>query len=401
MKSRRMLGVAAYGIAALLLISACAGDGSPDGQTTSSGVAISTDARDRQGEVVGTEPGLEQWAAALPAGTRTTRIVYRSTSGVDGAGTAVSGAIFIPSDERRPDEGWPLIAYAHGTTGISRDCAPSDRPDMFGDLTAVDDFLRRGYAVVTTDYQGLGTRTGDTPPHPYLEPHTAAYNVIDAVRAARSVEPDIGPEWFAVGASQGGAAAWATAEQYASYGEGSGDLVGAVAVAPLLDATYLVDNAQNGHLTTAQRYLYPLLVRGVAQSDPQVTTIDHLPAGASPTAAGSCPLDGTALATQPAAPAADAFVAVTPAAAEHLRTTVGSYALPQESTEVPILAFYGSLDDIIPPDVMQITLQRGCSVGDQLTRVRRERQGHSLDPGPLMAKWMSDRLDDAPVPSDC
>ncbi|MEE3851375.1 lipase family protein [Gordonia sp. LSe1-13] len=397
MKSRRMLGVAAYGIAALLLISACAGEGSPDVQATSSGVTISADARDRQGEVVGTEPGLEQWAAALPAGTRATRIVYRSTSGVDGAGTAVSGAIFISSDERRPEDGWPLIAYAHGTTGISRDCAPSDRADMFGDLTAVDDFLRRGYAVVTTDYQGLGIRTGETPPHPYLEPHTAAYNVIDAVRAARSVEPDIGTEWFAVGASQGGAAAWATAEQYASYGDGSGDLVGAVAVAPLLDATYLVDNAQNGHLTTAQRYLYPLVVRGVAQADPQITISDHI---ASTGPAASCPLDRTALATQPAA-ASDAFVAVTPAAAERLRTTVGSYALPQESTEVPILAFYGSLDDIIPPDVMQITLQRGCSVGDQLTRVRRERQGHSLDPGPLMAKWMSDRLVGAPVPSDC
>ncbi|MDY6809884.1 MAG: lipase family protein [Actinomycetota bacterium] len=385
-------------VATLPMASACASvNPTAVPASTSSGVAISADARSGRGEVMRTDPGLDTWTAALPADTGSTRIVYRSTSGVDGAATAVSGAVFIPSDERRPDDGWPLIAYAHGTTGISRDCAPSDRPDMFGDLGAIDDFLRRGYAVVTTDYQGLGIRTGEPAAHPYLEPHTAAYNVIDAVRAARSVEPSIGSQWFAVGRSQGGGAAWATAEQYAAYGDDTGELLGAVAVAPLLDATYLVRNAQDGTLTVAQRYLYPLLVQGVAQGSDQLTPGDHLGQGAAATL--SCSSTATALAAQPAPP--DEFRAVTPGAADDLMAAVQAYALPRDSTEVPIIAFYGSRDDIIPPDVMQLTLARACAVGQRVLRVRREGQGHSLDPGSMMAKWMSDRLTGQDAPSDC
>ncbi|MED5802123.1 lipase family protein [Gordonia sp. Z-3] len=400
MQKRWKSAVMACMVAALPMTAACAStDTTEVPASTSSGVAISADARTGRGEVMRTDPGLDTWAATLPDGTDITRIVYRSTSGVDGAATAVSGAVFIPSDERRPDDGWPLIAYAHGTTGISRDCAPSDRPDMFGDLGAVDDFLRRGYAVVTTDYQGLGIRTGESAAHPYLEPHTAAYNVIDAVRAARSVEPSIGSQWFAVGRSQGGSAAWATAEQYADYGDDTGELLGVVAVAPLLDATYLVRNAQDETLTVAQRYLYPVLVQGVAQGAEQVTPADHLGAGVTP--ALSCSSTGTALATQPAPPDAEAFTAVTSAAADELMDAVQSYALPREHTEVPIVAFYGSRDDIIPPDVMQLTLARACDVDDRVLRVRREGQGHSLDPGSMMAKWMSDRLAGQVVPSDC
>ncbi len=348
-----------------------------------------------------TEAGLAAWAAALPTGTRTSRITYRSTSGLDDASTTVTGAVFVPAGDR-PSGGWPLIAYAHGTTGISRDCAPSDQPDMFGDLRAVRAFLDAGYAVATTDYQGLGVRTDEPAPHPYLEPRTAAYNVIDAVRAARSIEPTIGATWLAVGASQGGAAAWSTAESYASYGEGSGDLVGVVASAPLLDARYLVDGAQTKSLTVAQRYLYPLLVNGVAQVNPQIDPADYLhgidPRDAS--ALASCASGRTALARQPAPPAASALVAPS-AAADELTAVLGEYALPRVKTEVPILAIYGSEDQVIPADVMEATLKRGCALGDRLVRVRREGQGHSLDPGPTMPTWMRDRVDGRPVESDC
>ena len=47
------------------------------------------------------------------------RILYTSTDGVEGKSLiAVSGALFIPKGTP-PQEGWPLLAWAHGTVGIA------------------------------------------------------------------------------------------------------------------------------------------------------------------------------------------------------------------------------------------------------------------------------------------
>lgn len=353
-----------------------------------------------RGQVVSSTDPLTAWSSYLPSETRATRIVYRSVSGVDGAATTVSGAVFVPGGDR-PAGGWPLIAYAHGTTGVTRDCGPSDRADMFGDIRAVAGFLNSGYAVVTTDYQGLGERTSG-PAHPYLEPRTAGYNVIDATRAARSVEPTIGPEWVAVGASQGGAAAWASAEEFAGYGPGAGQLVGAAATVPLLDAGYLVDRAQSGELTPSQRWLYPILVKGVAQANPQLTAGDYLHGvvGQNVDALVSCSGERSGLTDEVNAADGDAFMADA-ADADRLRGVLDSMSLPRTRTDVPILAMYGSVDEIIPVDVMEVTLGRACTLGDTVTRVRREGQGHSLDPGALLGQWIAARFAGQPATGDC
>ena len=83
-----------------------------------------------------------------------------------------------------------------------------------GFLSTVIAFLTDGYAVAMTDYQGLD----DVGVHPYLEPWTAAYNVIDAVRAIRNLSADVSSNWAAYGVSQGGQAVWAANEINAEYG---------------------------------------------------------------------------------------------------------------------------------------------------------------------------------------
>lgn len=390
-------------VLAMCLMSACSQQpsDSSSGSDGSSAAAHDADGGGR-GDVVRSEDGPETWSDNVPTGTRITRITYRSTSGIDGAATSVTGAVFVPAGDR-PSGGWPLIAYAHGTTGITRDCAPSDKATMFGDLAAIRGYLNDGYAVVSTDYQGLGVRANEPAPHPYLEPRTAAFNLIDAVRAARSVEPTIGSRWLAVGASQGGAAAWSAAEQYASYGRGTGDLVGVVALAPFLDAGFLVDRAQRGRLTLAQRYLYPLVVEGVAQSEPQIRPLDHLHGVAASARAAliSCSSDKRALAGEMSAAEAGSFASVTPESSNQLATALQRFALPRARTAVPILAAYGAEDDVIPVDVMEVTLGRACALGDRVLRVRREGQGHSLDPGAIMGTWMRDRIDGHPATGDC
>src|SRR5205823_5917734 len=60
---------------------------------------------------------------AAIAGGRTTLVLYRSV-GIDGSPTAESGMVTVPRG-KPPKGGWPLITWAHGTTGIADQCAPS------------------------------------------------------------------------------------------------------------------------------------------------------------------------------------------------------------------------------------------------------------------------------------
>ena len=143
------------------------------------------------------------------------RILYSSTNGLGEAKTpiAVSGTLFLPKGEA-PAGGWPLIAWAHGTVGIADICAPSNRPRSDRDTKYLNHWLSQGYAVVASDYQGLGTPGG----HPYLATRPAAYSVLDSIRAVQG-DPalNIGKPVVLVGQSQGGGAAFATAGEAAAY----------------------------------------------------------------------------------------------------------------------------------------------------------------------------------------
>ena len=75
----------------------------------------------------------------------------------------------------------------------------------------------QGYAVVATDYAGLGVKEiadGREIGHEYLAAPAHANDVVYSVQAARTAFPDLlSKDWVTVGHSQGGAAAWAVAER--------------------------------------------------------------------------------------------------------------------------------------------------------------------------------------------
>ena len=147
----------------------------------------------------------------LPSSAANRLVLYRSV-GVDGKPVAESASLAIPRG-RPPAGGWPVLAWAHGTTGVADQCAPtrlSRRNDEYStDLRAqLAAYVRAGYAVVAPDYEGLGTPGV----HPYLIGASEGRSVLDGVRAARRVDPHIGRMVAIMGHSQGGhAALWATA----------------------------------------------------------------------------------------------------------------------------------------------------------------------------------------------
>ncbi len=81
--------------------------------------------------------------------------------GVKGRLVPVSGMVAIPRGTA-PKGGWPVITWAHGTTGIADLCAPSQLPARNGGLNnpMLDSWIKAGYAVVRTDYEGLGGPAG-------------------------------------------------------------------------------------------------------------------------------------------------------------------------------------------------------------------------------------------------
>ena len=143
---------------------------------------------------------------ALKGASRNELLLYRSTD-VDGQKIAVSGSLALPKG-KVPKGGWPLITYAHGTTGAADSCAPSRGYDA-SDLTSyayplLRSWLKAGYAVVRTDYEGLGTPGV----HHFLLGLSEGRSVLDAARAAREFAPrKLSKRLIISGHSQGGHAA--------------------------------------------------------------------------------------------------------------------------------------------------------------------------------------------------
>lgn len=154
------------------------------------------------------------------------RVLYTST-GINGETIAVSGMVFAPTGPIPPG-GRPVVSWAHPTTGIDDQCAPSRSPKPYDDVQGLADFLNLGWVVVATDYQGLGTDGM----HPYLVGASEAQGTIDIVRAARNLnETGASSNYFVFGHSQGGQAALFAGQMTSTYAPEL-QLLGVAAAAP-------------------------------------------------------------------------------------------------------------------------------------------------------------------------
>jgi pimeloyl-ACP methyl ester carboxylesterase len=135
---------------------------------------------------------------ALPPGVTATRIIYH-TRNANNEDTLASGVVLVPYG-RPPKEGWPLLAWSHGTSGVARNCAPSLMKTLFYNWEGLYEYVMLGYAVVATDYAGLGTKGR----HAYLDMLSNGSDVINSVPAAHAAVPNLSKKWLVVGHSQGG-----------------------------------------------------------------------------------------------------------------------------------------------------------------------------------------------------
>ncbi|GAA5129283.1 lipase family protein [Haloechinothrix salitolerans] len=158
------------------------------------------------------------------------QVLYRSTSATFEP-NAVSGTVIVPQEAWTGDGERPLVSYAVGTHGLGPECAPSYKlaTGSEQEFSLFSQALNRGWAVVVTDYEGLGTPG----PHTYVAGRSLGHAQLDAARAAAEL-PEAGLSdatqvgfW---GYSEGGfSTAWASqrAADYAPELNVAGAAVGA------------------------------------------------------------------------------------------------------------------------------------------------------------------------------
>ncbi len=196
---------------------------------------------------------------SLPPGAHAVRILYVSRA-LDGALDAVSGVVLIPAGSP-PRGGWPIIAWAHGTSGVARMCAPSLMKDVEYGSEGLMPMVAAGFAVIATDYAGLGTPGH----HQYDDKIPQANDVVYSVPAAHAAVPSLGRRWVAIGHSQGGVAVWGVAELEAKLGDPS--YRGAISVAGDMSFEGFEAHDARDFATITNMY-WPLTAFGVKASYP-------------------------------------------------------------------------------------------------------------------------------------
>ena len=199
----------------------------------------------------------------LPTSVSTVRILYHSRS-ASGHDVAVSGVVVYPYGKKPPARGWPVIAWAHGTNGVGLRCAPSLTRNLeHGPFLAM--YVNLGYAVVATDYAGLGTHFRNA----FLDGPSNAADLINSVPAARSAVPQLSARWIVMGEAEGGLAAMAVADKENEIRDPN--YLGAIAISALVSAKEIYEHAGQGASSTV-----PALAYGIKTVFPQFQAAEIL-----------------------------------------------------------------------------------------------------------------------------
>ncbi|MFK7308211.1 alpha/beta fold hydrolase [Acinetobacter baumannii] len=206
-----------------LFLVACGGGSSDDGPATTN--PSGTPTNNIQNPVVKVEAYTSTNLGSVAA--ESSILTYKML-GQSGQEVQATSLVFTPNTPPLVG-GWPIVVWAHGTTGVADVCAPSKAALADSTKDLISKLLAAGYVVVAPDYEGLGTPGI----HPFLNVKSEAFSITDAVVAARNYLSQrnllTSKKWVTVGHSQGGHAALGAA-QYASRAQL--DYKGTVAVAP-------------------------------------------------------------------------------------------------------------------------------------------------------------------------
>ncbi|KAL9612400.1 MAG: hypothetical protein Q9167_002994 [Letrouitia subvulpina] len=203
-----------------------------------------------------TDPNLYN----IPPNTAISRFMYQSQRS-DSSLVPVTAYILWPYCARPHRDGYPVVSWAHGTSGVNAECAPSNLKHLWHDFQVVFHLSLNGYVVVASDYAGLGIEkdaVGNPVVHEYMTGPAQGNDVIFSIEAAHEAFPELSKDFVIIGSSEGGQAVWAAAERLHKEPLLKGHL-GTVAISPL---TRLLSLPQDGWVIPL---LLVMLVPGLSQ----------------------------------------------------------------------------------------------------------------------------------------
>lgn len=372
-------------------------------------------------------PGAEAW-----------KIAYIS-SDVNNKRTMATALVVAPSGAAKDR---PILAWAHGTTGTAQNNGPSqvENPAVplneyfliggnsytdYG-LPAVEKFIRAGYVVVGTDYQGLGGGGR----HQYAVALTNGRDVINSVRAVSSEQlGGAGKTSIAYGWSQGGGAMLAMAsdrDYIAEKGTASDDILfkGFVALAPDDVAVEIgdkpLDQAAAEKIMSGLRDQfsydlpnfthYIMSIWGTQSAFPEQLKLTDIFTDEAALAIDEI------LSNKGIHAAADTvnfnfgpnFKSLLRPAPTNTIAWVNAFkkgSVVPVNPVAPVIIYYGTKDTAVPIIMGKLYQEQMCRTGAQIERVQLPgEQSHFTTPGtaePLYVQWIADRLADKPILNPC
>ena len=343
----------------------------------------------------------------VPARARVWRIIYHSTT-VSGADVAESGYVIAPSTPA-PAGGYPVIAWAHGTTGFAAPCAPSLFTGPGGGsgpylLPSLAVYLAAGYVVSAADYQGLGVADGV---HPYLLGSSEGRSVLDATRATRQIAGLRTADTVVIyGHSQGGHAALFAAEMAPTYAPDL-HVIGVVAAAPATGLSTIIATIGTSLGTQFLAYTIPTAYSWTKAYPDLPSSVVFTPAGeafASAEVTRGC-ADQVAEAVMAHHLTAGAVFTATAASDPTVQAHARANDPGDVRTPVPMLVVQGTADRTVPsPLTDTYVTTKACPIGDTVQYLHVTGATHGtvvIESAPTIVAWMNARLAGSPAPTTC
>jgi pimeloyl-ACP methyl ester carboxylesterase len=334
----------------------------------------------------------------LPPGMQGWRILYVTTVDDSTPATAVA-TVFAPTYP--PTGPRPVIAWAHGTTGLLQKCMPSLLSAPTEGIPGCDRIMKGGWVVVETDYS-FAEKGG---PHPYLIGEGEARATLDSVRAARQMSELTLDKRMAVwGYSQGGHAALWTGIIGPRYAPDL-EILCVAAIAPaaniknILAKNVEVDKRFGSYIALAYSRFYPDITfeqairpEALDAARQMVNLCDSVPPEDSERMeALTATFDGPTLATS--------------------SNKALQARLEQNTPDGPIQAHVviaqGLSDSVVPPSVTDAYVEERCSAGQRLEYWTFAGRDHFtiVQPGApleeLLIRWTTARFANEPQASGC
>jgi fermentation-respiration switch protein FrsA (DUF1100 family) len=404
---RRFSPVISMSIAACVVLSSC-GSSSSDAPATTASAATSTastssavtpttalsgDFYEAPIDLSTLQPGdLIRSSIVSTTNDSTAFTVLYASRSVSEAPIAVSGMVWVPN---APTEGNPLVSYAHGTTGIADECAPS-KSNGSGETGVIANILvTKGYIFAATDYEGLGTEGV----HPYVVGVSEARSMLDIIRAARQLTESRGKSvvW---GHSQGGGAALMASEVAPKYAPDA-QVVGAIGGAPVVE----LDKLSSVFTVTDSFGFMFMVAAGFRAAYPDIDLskvmtqegLDMVSLAESTCTDVIMKARGTDIKT---------YLSVDSLNTEPLLSRLQENTPGNIATDVPIFLYHGEADELIPASTSLQYFERACATGGY--NIQRKTYAGAAHVDVLFSAstdiqtWIADRFSGtAPTPTPC